>query len=82
MKVIIFELNGSVCTMSPGVNNGLTLLETGQRDVPDKVLFWIVEQKELPVDEPTEAWELDAKELGEPAGIGGTYNGKGEGVEK
>lgn len=71
--IILFELNGAACTMTPGIGNELTLLETGQRDVPSGVLFWIVDPAELPMDEPTEAWELDIDALGEPDGVGGTY---------
>lgn len=71
--IILFELNGAACTMTPGIGTGLTLLETGQRDVPSGVPFWIVDQEELPMDEPTEAWELDTAALGDPSGIGGTY---------
>lgn len=71
--IILFELNGAACTMTPGIGTGLTLLETGQRDVPAGVPFWIVAPSKLPMDEPTEAWELDIDALGEPSGIGGTY---------
>lgn len=73
MEIILFELQSAACTMTPGVGNGLTLLETGQRDIPAGVQFWIVDQAELPTDEPTESWEIDIAALGEPAGIGGTY---------
>lgn len=78
MEIILFELNGAACTMTPGIGNGLTLLETGQRDVPSGVSFWIVDPAELPMDAPTEAWELDAAALGEPDGVGGTYVEKEE----
>ncbi len=73
MEIILFELNGAACTMTPGIGNGLTILETGQRDVPPGITFWIVDPAELPTDEPTESWELDFEALGEPDGIGGTY---------
>ena len=78
MEIILFELNGSACTMTPGMGNGLTLIETGKRDVPAGVPFWIVDPSELPMDEPTEAWELDTEALGKPDGIGGTYVEKAE----
>lgn len=78
MEIILFELNGAPCTMTPGIGTGLTLLETGQRDVPAGASFWIVDPAELPMDEPTEAWELDIDALGEPSGIGGTYVEKAE----
>lgn len=71
--VILFELNGAVCTLTQGIGNGLTLLETGQRDIPAAVPFWIIDPAELPMDEPTESWELDVAALGEPDGVGGTY---------
>lgn len=71
--IILFALNGAACTMTPGMGTGLTLLETGLRDVPTGAPFWIVDPAELPMDEPTEAWELDTDALGEPSGIGGTY---------
>ena len=76
--IIIFEMDGGVCTLTKGVDNGLTLLETGQRDVPADIPFWIVDPVELPIGEPTEAWELDTAVLGEPSGIGGTYVEKAE----
>lgn len=71
--IIIFKNSDGVCTLTQGIDNGLTLLETGQRDVPAGVPFWIVDPSELPMDEPTEAWELDTDALREPDGIGGTY---------
>lgn len=76
--IIIFKTNDGVCTLTQGFDNGLTLLETGQRDVPAGIQFWIVDPSELPMDEPTEAWELDTEALGEPDGIGGTYVEKTE----
>lgn len=80
--IIIFEMDSGVCALTQGIDNGLTLLETGQRDVPAGIQFWIVDPSELPMDEPTEVWELDAESLGGPDGIGGTYVEKvGEGHE-
>ncbi|OAT53138.1 hypothetical protein M989_02146 [Kluyvera georgiana ATCC 51603] len=76
--IIIFEMDSGVCTLTKGIDNGLTLLETGQRDVPAGIQFWIVDPSELPLDEPTESWELDVAALGEPAGVGGTYVEKSE----
>lgn len=70
---ILFEINDSACTLTQGFGTGLTLLETGQRDVPVGVPFWIVDSAQLPLDEPTESWEIDTEALGEPDGIGGTY---------
>lgn len=78
MEIIIYELNGATCTLAQGFNNGLTLLETGQRDVPTGVPFWVIDPTELPTDEPTESWEIDATALGEPTGIGGSYVEKEE----
>ena len=78
MDIILFELNDAACTMTPGIGTGLTLLETGMRDVPVGVPFWIVDTEELPTDEPTESWELDTAALGEPSSIGGTYVEKAE----
>lgn len=78
MDIILFELNDATCTMTPGIGTGLTLLETGQRDVPVGVPFWVVDPAELPMDEPTESWELDVAALGEPDGVGGTYVEKAE----
>ncbi|HGH5976990.1 TPA: hypothetical protein ACJI8J_000308 [Kluyvera georgiana] len=76
--IIILEMDSGVCTLTQGIDNGLTLLETGQRDVPAGIQFWIVDPSELPLDEPTESWELDVAALGEPAGVGGTYVEKSE----
>lgn len=76
--IIIFEMDSGVCALTQGVHNGLTLLETGKRDVPADIPFWIVDPSKLPMDEPTEAWELDIDALGEPDGVGGTYVEKAE----
>lgn len=73
MEIILFEFNGSVCTLTQGIGTGITLLETGKRDVPSGTPFWIVDSVQLPLDEPTESWEIDAETLGEPDGVGGTY---------
>lgn len=79
---ILFELNGSACTLTQGFGTGLTLLETGQRDVPVGVPFWIVDSAQLPLDEPTESWEIDVVALGEPDGVGGAYVEKVEGGDE
>lgn len=76
--IIIFKTSDGVCTLTQCIDNGLTLEETGQRDVPSGIQFWIVDPSELPMDEPTEAWELNTDTLGDPSGIGGTYVEKAE----
>jgi len=72
-KVIVYESEFGVAFMTPYSMSGLTLLQTGQKDVPEGVPFWIVDKADLPLDILQEAWELDEAALGEPSGIGGTY---------
>ncbi|UYU30513.1 hypothetical protein [Siccibacter colletis] len=71
MKVI-YQSEYGVAVLSPA-DCGLTVLEVGQKDVPAGLPFWLVNEAELPLDIPQEAWELDEAALGEPSGIGGTY---------
>lgn len=72
MDVIIFQGESGVAVMTPFPVSGMTIMEMGQRDVPESTPFWIVDSNNLPV-EPQETWELDAQSLGKPVGIGGTY---------
>lgn len=69
---IIYQSDYGVAFLSPA-DCRLTALEIGQKDVPEGLPFWLVNEADLPLDIPQEAWELDEAALGEPDGIGGTY---------
>ncbi|WP_444654030.1 hypothetical protein [Citrobacter portucalensis] len=79
MQVIIFQERDGVAIMAVMPDTGLEIHEVGKRDVPSGVPFWIVDATDLPVDEPTEAWEIDMENMGAPDGIGGTYVEKSQG---
>lgn len=72
-KLIVFNLpDAGVCVMHPA-DSDLSVLDTGKKDVPAGVNFWIVDSSELPADVAQEVWELDVDNISEPDGIGGTY---------
>lgn len=72
MDVIVYQGAHCVAVMTPFHDNGMTVLETGKRDVPDNVPFWIMDSTMLP-HEPQESWVLDVASLGKPSGIGGSH---------
>lgn len=74
---IIYQSEYGVAVLVPA-DCGLSILEIGMKDVPDGVPFWIVEDNELPVDAPQEAWEIEVSSMGDPSGIGGTYEEKND----
>lgn len=71
MQAIIFENQGAARVLFPAVC-GLSVLDIGRKDVPQGVSFWIVSTDDLP-DVALEAWELNVKKMGAPAGTGGSY---------
>lgn len=73
-KRIVYQMAGqSISVLIPG-QCGLSLHEIGQKDVPPRVPFWIVNADEIPTDRTyRDAWELDPSRMGEPNGIGGTF---------
>lgn len=77
-KRIIYQKSGSTATILIPCNCGLTIEQIGQKDVPLGVPFWIVDASSVPADRTfRDAWELDTAGMGEPAGIGGTYQPEG-----
>jgi hypothetical protein len=67
MKIIVYtQTNNQVAVLIPCTTE-LTLLEIGIKDVPKDILFWIVDNTELP-NTPQETWKLE--NMGEPDGIG------------
>lgn len=78
MKVVIYEVSGSVMLINSGESASVeSLIMEGGKRVPAGVSFWIVDANSLP-DEPQETWILDASDMGIPVGIGGTYVEKAE----
>lgn len=67
-EVIVFELDGATAIMAAAPNIGLTILQIGQKDVPDGLPFWIVGASTI-----TDNYVIDPVALGEPDGYGGTY---------
>lgn len=73
VQAIVFQNEkGGVSVMYPA-DIDIPLLETGMKDVPKGIPFWIVSGGDLPSDAPQEAWELDNDNLPVPDGHGGTY---------
>jgi hypothetical protein len=67
MNIIVYtQTNNQVAVLIPCTTE-LTLLEIGIKDVPKDILFWIVDNTELP-NTPQETWKLE--NMGEPDGIG------------
>lgn len=67
-EVIVFELDGTTAIMAVATNIGLTILQIGQKDVPDGLPFWIVDASTI-----TDDYVIDPVALGEPDGYGGIY---------
>jgi len=68
--IIVFKTTESYAIMRPAPDSALSTQQTGQKDVPPGVAFWIIDDTALPADE-VDAWELT---LGEASGTGGTYH--------
>lgn len=67
-EVIVFELDGATAIMAVATSIGLTILQIGQKDVPDGLPFWVVGASTI-----TDDYVIDPEVLGEPSGYGGTY---------
>ena len=67
-QVIVFELDGATAIMAAVPNISLTILQIGQKDVPDGLPFWIVDASII-----TDDYVIEPEVLGEPSGYGGTY---------
>ena len=67
-QVIVFELDGATAIMAAAPNIVLTILQIGQKDVPDGLPFWIVDASII-----TDDYVIEPEVLGEPSGYGGTY---------
>ncbi|HBO1296530.1 TPA: hypothetical protein L4E95_001360 [Pseudomonas aeruginosa] len=71
---IIYQQPGQLLSILIPCACGLSIVQIGQKDVPDGVPFWIVEATDIPSDRTfREAWEIDMEQLGEPDGHGGTF---------
>ena len=70
-SVIVFQQrDGAVALMTP-CDCGLTVEQIGEKDVPEGILFWVIDASSLPDDQTFfNAWELDVASMGGPAGIG------------
>ena len=75
---IVYQLPGRpVSVLIPG-DCDLTVGQIGQKDVPPGAPFWIVGAASIPTDRTfRDAWELDEAAMGEPSGVGGTYQPEG-----
>lgn len=63
--IIIYNDNG-IKLLIPCTNE-LSLIQIGEKDIPNNIPFWIVNYKDLP-DTPQETWKLE--NMGEPSGYG------------
>ena len=78
-EVIVFQEAGRTVSIMWPATAELTVLEIGQKDVPHGQPFWIVPASDLPEDRSfRDAWELDVDAMGEPSGVGGTYQPRAE----
>lgn len=76
-RIVFQQQGGSVSIMVPCAC-GMSVQEIGQKDVPAGVPFWIVDAASIPTDRTfRDAWGLDTAAMGEPSGIGGTYQPEG-----
>lgn len=78
MDVIVFMQDGAIRMMHPFSGSGLTTLQTGQKDVPQGIAFWIIDNNDLPPETQWGYLEIDPETAGEPAGYGGTYRASEE----
>lgn len=81
-QVIVFQMaNSPASIMVPAIPQyvamgveapvQLSILQIGQKDVPDGLPFWIVDAEALPTDRAyRNAWTLDVDTMGEPDGVG------------
>lgn len=67
-QIIVFHGEEGAAIMAVADNICLTILQIGQKDVPDGLPFWIVDASTIAED-----YMIDPEVLGEPSGYGGTY---------
>jgi len=69
MKVLVFTNpeNNQLAVLLP-FSSRLTLKEIGEKDIPNNIPFWEVDQERLPTSIPQELWKLE--NMGEPYGYG------------
>lgn len=58
MQVIIYMENGFSKVTFPYLDTGMTIEEIAQKDVPDRLKYFIVDYDSLPT-EPQESWDID-----------------------
>lgn len=69
-RIVFQPAQAPVAVIMPA-SCGLTLLEIGEKDVPEGLPFWVVDAADLPADRVyRSAWELDATAMGAPVGYG------------
>jgi len=76
MKVIIQNpnLSISILTPSPWILEHYTIRQVAEKDVPEGLPFWVVDDSELPDDHTfQDAWEVP-EEWGPPDGYGSQYS--------
>ena len=72
-NIIIFQRVGEPVSIVCPAYCGMPIDKIAQKDVPDGVPFWIVQAGDIPSDRTfRDAWELDAKAMGSPNGVGDT----------
>lgn len=70
-KIVYENADGSISIIHPAKNCGFPIERIAQKDVPDGVLFWIVDGVAIPTDLTfRDAWEIDASAMGAPSGVG------------
>lgn len=65
--IIIYKEDNDVKVLIPCTTE-LTIKQIGEKDIPNGVPFWIVEQNSLPINIPQELWKLE--NMGEASGYG------------
>jgi hypothetical protein len=66
-QVLIFKYNDQVSILFP-CSDFRTLIEIGEKDIPNGIPFWIANEFQLPFNTPQETWDLD--NMGTPDGYG------------
>ena len=65
-KILIYSNNNEVIIVIPCTTE-LTLIQIGEKDIPNNIPFWIVNYEDLP-STPQETWKFE--NMGEPSGYG------------
>lgn len=65
-KILIYSNNNEVIIVIPCTTE-LTLIQIGEKDIPNNIPFWIVNYEDLP-NTPQETWKLE--NMNEPSGYG------------